>query len=1046
MLVATLACVGRVGWTRLNSACGPTAASRDPTRHTHTPMTLRTPRVRPGALGAVLALLLALLGAGPAFAQTGSIAGQIIDSDTGVPLPTATVVIVGRAGVGAATDLDGNYDFDVPAGRYTVQASFTGYIPQTAEAIVTAGNETILNFGLAPDLTGLEEVVVTGALSERSLSRSEVAVSRIDAAALTDIQQYSDVNQLLNGKVAGVSVQPSSGNVGGGIRFNVRGGGGLNGDGQPLIYIDGIRVDNAQFDGLGAGGQGIGALSGLAPDDIATIDVLKGPAAAALYGTDASNGVVIITTKRGTLGGGGNSPLPFQISYSGTTGVNQQQFEYDALTGGETFEDANEIFQDGGIMQHTIGVSGGSSAVRYFTQFDYRDEDGILSTNFQNRRNLRANFEAFPLPNLQLSATSSYNYNAVGQPQNDNNILGFLGNTLLRPVSYQFTASDAVRAIRSEYLTNQFLGSFEARYTPIPNLTLRAQAGLDASDARGDQTFPSNFVFSGRTNGERQVYTRANDQVSFLVNGRYQYRPTSDLNAATSVGVQGFDRRLRTFTFGIQDFATNLIEDAGAGAEYQFSGEFFNNLRQIGIIAEQSVDFQDTYFATVGFRNDYASTIGADAPSVVYPLARAAVRLDRFDAVPSLFSILKLRAAYGASGQLPDSFDPIAILYAAEVGGDGAGASPSQIGNEAIEPERVSEFETGLDLEIAERVGVEFSYYYQTANESIFGRQLAPSTGLVASSVPFNVGEISVQGLELAINATPYSSDIATIDLGIIASYTTNDVESVGVDEAGNPLPDLFDGFDVNVIKPGLPRSAFFVVPVNGATFNDQGVYTGVDTGVQTNDAGEALDSDCIADDNRCFFGIPYPKYNGSFTANLTLFQDFTVYALADWATGLSVYNNTDKFRSQFGNYTQRNELADQLGITTRRDADGNVTDAGDFPDLTPGSQEYTDAANDYARTDRRYPANFIRDADYIKLREVSVRYNLGRILSRTPGLDRVRTASLAFSARNVFQSSLYDGLDPEVNFNGARSLSRGQDFLTLQNPRQYYLTLSLGI
>ncbi len=1009
-------------------------------------MTFRTRSVRPGALGGVLALLLALLGAGPVLAQSGSIAGQIIDADTGVPLPTATVVIVGRAGVGAATDIDGNYDFEVPAGRYTVEASFIGYIPQVSEAIVTAGDETVLNFGLAPDLTGLEEVVVTGALSERSLSRSEVAVSRIDAAALTDIQQYSDVNQLLNGKVAGVSVQPSSGNVGGGIRFNVRGGGGLNGDGQPLIYVDGIRVDNAQFDGLGAGGQGIGALSGLAPDDIATIDVLKGPAAAALYGTDASNGVVIITTKRGTLGGGGNTPLPFQVTYSGSVGANQQQFDYTPETGGETFEDANAIFDDGGITQHTIGVSGGSSAVRYFTQFDYRDEDGILPTNFQNRRNLRANFEAFPLSNLQLSATSSYNYNAVGQPQNDNNILGFLGNTLLFPTSYQFTAEDAVRNIRSEYLTNQFLGSFEARYTPIQNLTLRAQAGLDASDTRGDQTFPPNFVYSGRTRGERQVYTRANDQISFLVNGRYQYRPTADLSAATSVGVQGFDQRRRTFSFNIQDFATNLLDDAGSGAQYQNSGEFFINLRQIGFIAEQSVDFQDTYFATVGFRNDYASTIGADAPSVVYPLARAAVRLDRFDAVPSLFSILKLRAAYGASGQLPDSFDPIAILYTGEVGGDGGAAAPLQIGNVAIEPERVSEFETGIDLEIAERVGIEFSYYYQTANESIFGRQLAPSTGLVASSVPFNVGEISVQGLELAINATPYSSDIATIDLGIIASYTTNNVESVGLDEDGESLPNLFDGFDVNVIKPDLPRSAFYVTPVNGATFNDQGVYTGVDSGVQTDDAGNALDADCNVEDDRCFRGIPYAKYNGSFTANLTLFQDFTIYALADWATGLSVFNNTDLFRSQFGNYVQRNELRDQLGLNTERDDAGNVTDAGDFPDLTPGTQEYTDAANAYARTDNRFDDNFVRQADFLKLREVSVRYNLGRILAQTPGLNRVRTASLAFSARNVFQTSLYDGLDPEVNFNGARSLSRGQDFLTLQNPRQYFLTLSLGI
>lgn len=992
------------------------------------------------------AAFVALLVAGSAYAQTGTIAGQIVDAQTGEPLPSATVVIAGQAGVGAATDVDGNYSFNVAPGAYTLVASFTGYVSDEAQVTVAAGGEVLQNFTLEPDLTGLEEVVVTGALSERSLSRSEVAVSRINAEELTDIVPYNDVAQLLNGKVAGVSVQPSSGNVGGGIRFNVRGGGGLNGDGQPLIYIDGIRIDNSQVVGFAVGGQGVGALSALSPEDIATIDVLKGPAAAALYGTDASNGVVLITTKKGTIGGGGNAAVPFQVTYSGVTGVNQQQFDYDALTGGETFEDANAIFEDGGIMQHTIGVSGGSPSVRYFTQFDYRDEDGIVFGNFQERRNLRGNFEAFPLPNLQLGVNTSYSFNTLGQPNNDNNILGYLGNVLLFPVSYQFTDSSAVRAISTVYRTNQFLGSVEARYTPVKRLSLRGQVGIDAADTRQDQTFPANFTYSGTTNGERDVYTRENDQISFLLDARYGYTPATGLNMTSAVGVQGFDRRLRTFFFGIQDFATSLITDAGAGSEYQSAGEFFNNLRQVGLIAEQSLDYNDTYFLTLGFRNDFASTIGLDAPDVLYPLARGAVRLDRFGAVPEFFSILKARAAYGESGQLPGSFDAIPILYSAEVGGDGAGATPELIGNASLQPERVREFETGLDMELADRIGIEFTYYTQQANKSIFGRSLAPSTGLVASTVPFNVGEISLQGIELAVNATAFSSRMASVDLGAILSYQTNEVQSVGSDDSGEPLPPLYDGFDVNVIKPGLPRAAFYVTPVNGALFDDDGVYAGVDAGVQVDEEGNPLDSDCNAEDDRCYRGIPYPKYNGSFTANVTLFRDFTVYALADWATGLSVFNNTDLFRAQFGNYTQRNDLADQLGLTTEVDDAGTVVDAGDFPDLEPGTQAYIDAANAYARTTNLYDDNFVRDADYLKLREITVRYNLGRILSRTQALNRVRTASLALSARNVFQTSVYDGLDPEVNFNGARSLSRGQDFLTLQNPRQFFVTLTVGI
>ena len=367
------------------------------------------------------------------------------------------------------------------------------------------------------------------------------------------------------------------------------------------------------------------------------------------------------------------------------------------------------------------------------------------------------------------------------------------------------------------------------------------------------------------------------------------------------------------------------------------------------------------------------------------------------------------------------------MLYTAEVGGDGAGAVPLSIGNTEIEPERVGEFEAGIDLEVADRLGVELTYYRQNARQSIFDTELAPSTGLVASNVPFNVGSITGQGVELAINTTPYTSRLASVDLGAIVNYATNEVEKT----VGDSQP-LFDGFDLNVIQPGLPRSAFYTQPVNGALFNEDGTYAGVDVGV-TEDT-----ENCSVEDDRCFFGIPYPEFNGSFTTNVRV-AGFTFYALADWATGLSVFNSTDAFRSSFGNYQQRNDLADQLGLTTTEG------DTGDFPDLTPGTDAYTDAANAYARTSGSFDANFIREADYIKLREISVKYNLAQFVARAPGLDRVRSASLAFAVRNIWQSSKYDGLDPEVNFTGARSLSRGQDFLTLQNPRVFYFTLQLG-
>lgn len=1002
--------------------------------------------------------LLALLGlmAGGASAQNATISGTVIGADSSEPLIGAAVQIVGQAR-GAATDLDGVYSLNVAPGSYRIQASYTGYEPQTVTVNVGAGQTIVQTFTLEPDLTGLDEVVITGALSSRSRATSEVAVSRIDAAALTEEVPYNDFSQLISGKVSGVSVQPASGNVGGGIRFNVRSGGGLNGDGQPLIYIDGVRISNAQFTGgvIGTGGQDVGALSDINPDDIESIDILKGPAAAALYGTNASNGVVLITTKSGQTGGIGAAP--FRVNYQYVTGANTQQTAYTERTAASSFEAANANFVDGGISQHTLGVSGGAPGVRYFAQFDTRNEDGIMPGNFQERRSLRANFEAFPLANLSFAANASYGFNTVGTPQNDNNLFGYLGNTLLSPRSYNFTDSLAIRAIDTRLRTNRFIGSFETRYNPIDNLALSATVGLDAADTRQDQTLPVGFNYSGVPGfGERDISTRENDQISFQVDARYSYEPVTGLDATTAVGVQGFDVRNRFFDFAIQNFATGLITDAGSGSDYQTSGEFFSNARQIGLLAEQSLSFNDTYFGAFGLRNDYASSIGDDAPSIVYPFARGAVRLDKFSTTPDLFTVFKLRAAYGESGQLPSSTDGIPILYVAEVGGDGAGASPASFGNPNIEPERISEFEVGADLEIADRVALEVTYYRQNASNSIFRQLIPPSTGQVGTR-PVNIGEITGQGVEFQLSSTVFSMQNASLELGAIFNYSDNKVNDIGDNQP------LFDGFDLNVIRAGvcvenpntlpsdcagtvtsgLPRSAFYATPVNGATFAADGSYSGIDSGITDAnraeyqariDSGECADFEGTSQD-RCFMGTPYAKYNGSFTANVTLFRDFTVYALADWSTGLKVFNNTALFQGLFGNNFERNQLRDQLGI--------GGTD--DITDLTPGTAEYNTAADAYARTSGSFDANFVEDADFLKLRELSVRYNLGRYIGEIPGFDRVRTASLAFAARNLFTTSKYSGIDPEVNFAGANSTSRGQDFLTLQNPRQFFLTLQLG-
>ena len=963
---------------------------------------------------------------GLALAQTGTITGTVIDSETGEPLP-GTNVIIPDLTLGAATDVDGSFTIeDVPVGTQTITASFVGYRAFETTTDVAEG-ENQLNIELQPDFTGLEEVVVTGIASSTSKARSEVAVSRVDAEQLTETNSYQDVSQLIGGKVAGLNVQPASGNVGGGIRFNVRGGGGLNGQGQPVIYVDGVRVDNDTIEGYGAGGQNISALADINPEDIADIEFLKGAASAAIYGTEGANGVVLITTKRGSIGQGSD----LRVRYKGAFGYNNQGRQFSADDYG-TAADANALFRDGGIQQHTLSFSGGSNQVSYFASIDNRREDGITVNNSGNRTTLRANFDAFPSEKVSLSASAGYTLNEIQRPENDNNIFGLLGNTLLLPTPYGFTDSLAVIGIEDIQRVNRFIGSMEGSYAPIRGLELGVTLGYDASDRRQDKVYPQNFSYSGTTNGERQSYFRRNNQFNANVNGRYRYNINEGLQATSIVGMQLIDVNERITFNTVQDFATELIEDIGSGSDLQEVDELFLNERQGGIYAQQELAYDNTYFVTGLLRRDFASAIGDQAASVLYPGIRGAVRLDQFEAVPSAFTLLKPRIAYGETGNLPSLLDAQSLRYEAIVTGAGGGAAVGTVGNVAILPERVREIEAGADIELFGQYGAEFTYYRTYSNDSIIEFDVAPSTGFFGDEAELNVGQVQAQGVELALTATPISSSRTQLDLGVTYAYQTSEVTDLG------GSPPIYDGFDLNVYREGLPRSAFYTPAVNGALFDEDGVYDGVD--VQQADPDVDSETNPDASFGRTFFGQPFPQHFGAFRANLRLFGGLEFYALVDYATGFQLFNNTKLFAARFGNYALRNELADQLFDET--DDDGNVV--REAP-LEPGTPEYIEAANAYARTNGNYDANFIEDGDYLKLREITLSYDFSSLIQRT-GVPSIRSFRVSLTGRNLLTSTKYSGPDPEVNFDGSRSLSRGQDFLTLQTPRTYTLTLSLGL
>lgn len=982
----------------------------------------------------VCALALMVLVPSLAWAQTATITGEVRDDESGEALPGANVVIA-ELNTGAASGADGSYTIsDVPAGSYTLEVTFVGYRDFSQEVDVSEGQTVTQNINLVPDYTGLDEVVVSGIASETSRARADVAVGRVNAEELTEGNTYQDVSQILGGKVAGVNVQPSSGNVGGGIRFNVRSGAGLNGDGQPVIYVDGVRIDNAEIEGeFGAGGQGVSALADLNPEDIASVDILKGPAGAAIYGTDGANGVVLIKTKSGAIGQNN-----FSASYKGTFGYNEAVGDYYSTDDYVSASDANAIFSRGPIQQHSVSARGGTEAVSYFAGVTQRNEEGHIASNFGDRTNMRANFQAFPTDNLQITANAGYTINDLRRPENDNNTRGFLGNTLLRPNSYVYLDSTAILDIEDRQRVNRFIGSLSASYNPIENLELSITAGYDGSNRRQDKSFPPNPAYGGIVGtGYRGIYTRINNQTNANADVSYGWDITPKLTSNTLVGGQILNVTRRISNQENATFPSALITDINAGDEIQEVDEEFLNERQGGIYLQEELAYDNTYFFTGVLRRDFATAVGDDAAAIFYPAIRGAVRLDQFDFVPSAFGLLKLRAGFGQNGILPELLDGQLVRYGATLSGFGPGAAIESVGDPEIVPERVTEFEIGTNLELLNRYVLDATYYRTQSTDSIVELEPAPSTGFGLNDVPRNVGGIQTQGLELALGVTPYRTRNNQVDFNFTYTYQTSEVTDLG------GAPPIFGGFDLNVIRdgdsdtPGLPRSAFY--PANvviGAQIDEEtGEYAGVEfaegiTGRDEND-------DFIREvGGRVAVGQPIPEHYGGLRVSVRLFRNLSISGLAEYALGHQAFNNTQLFASFFGNNAERNRLASQLGLADPMEG---------VAVLEPGTDAYVEAADAYALTDPNYDSNYIEDADYLKLREVSVRYDFSELINRS-GLANVRSLSMGVSGRNLLTFTGYTNGDPEVTFDGGRGLIRGQDFLTLPSPRQILFNVSVGI
>ena len=849
----------------------------------------RAPRLSGAALtmGAVLICP-------PVTAQQDMIRGTVLQQQTLQPVAGAQIVAVGTQ-ASAITDGGGRFTITGLAGtRITLEVIMVGY--RTAQQTVPVG-ATDVRILLAETAVELEGIVVTGTPGETRARTVGNAISQIQAEDRLQLKPVRDLQQLLKGAAPGVTVRTGQGNVGTGGVIRMRGVTSLSLSNQPLIYIDGIRVNNDFRSGPSIrGGRQTSRINDINPEEIESIEIIKGPAAATLYGTEASNGVIQIITKRGTEGAptwnltvkqganyfrdpSGRLPMNYSLGPNGEL-ISQDLYEEEIAAG-------RNPLQTGHSQGYDLSVRGGTEGIRYFASAAWDDTEGIVDYNWQKRLSARANIQIVPSENLSatvnvgvVSSETRYGQAASGwdlmgqftwgNPRSrDGRLRGFLRATPEAAATIQ-SFSEVLRATVGTTVD----------YRPFEWLNARMNVGLDMTDEENSILFPrhptgSAYFFGSRSLGEKNAERKAVRNATVDLGATADFDLTQAISSATSMGFQYFTKETEGLTGRGLVFPAPPVTTIG-GAAQTFSGESYVANKTVGVYVQERVGFNDRLFLTAAVRGDDNSAFGQNFDFVIYPKVSATwvVNEESFFNVPWV-NTLKLRGAWGQAGQQPDVFAAIRLYQPATGPGDSSILTPRTIGNPDLEPERGEELELGFDAALLDdRLGIDFTMYNQSRKNAIIGAPVPPSSGF--PGVRFvNVGQLDSWGIELGIEAQLIQQENVAWSLGV--NLGTNNSEVVDLGE----FSDLGAGFSGQIHRVGYPVSAYFMRRVVSADLDGAGNV--VSAMCEGQDGGSPVPCDGAP---RGFAGQPDPKLTGNINSSVSLFGNLRLSAEVDFQTG----------------------------------------------------------------------------------------------------------------------------------------------------------------
>ena len=851
----------------------------------------------------IAATIVAPLAAQTVPIATGIVRGQVKSADAGQPV-VGVQVFVPTTQIGTVTDENGRYVLrNVPVGSTKVQTRYVGYSSATQTTSVSATVEATLDFSLARSTIQLDQVVVTGtpgATEKRAIGN---AVASVDLASIVKTSPAPNITNLLKGRAAGVTTLSQGGSIGAGSAIRIRGAGSISLSNAPLIYVDGVRLDNTSGTALNAGVVGSSSrLDDINANDIESIEIIKGPAAATLYGTEASNGVVQIITKKGAAGVNTTTiQLRTGVNYladaahvfplnwytpAGGVPVSQNLVETEKAAG-------RDVFRTGQLQQVDLQADGGNQSARYFLSGSYLSNEGIYTNNYMHRFSTRANVNANLSPTLAVQGNLAFvqstnpsmpeaataNFGLVPMI-----VFGSPASITTRLRGFLRAPPEASETIDQTEDINRTTVGMSATFTPETWFTSRLNTGLDLVSQKNGLFFPfdPNGYFGALSTGNKAVYqyTRRNVSLDWAATGKYQ--APADILFATSVGVQFYDRTNTTVSGTSQNFPSPGLETLSSGA-VTTSGETFVENKTLGGYAQEEFSSKNRRFITVALRGDANSAFGDQYKPAYYPKVSGAWVLSEEGLhIPSVISQLRLRGAFGYSGLQPDALAAVRTYTPVAGTGGQAAILPASPGNGTIRPERSQETEIGFDADMfSGRAGIVFSYFRKRTNDAIVAVPSAPSTGFAGSEFK-NLGQVTNKGYEIEANVIPISRKNLQWSIGANLTHVTNIVNSLG----GSPTINTGQGFNTIMIKEGYPIGSFFAKKVLSA----DRTATNTATNVLCDDGtGKGI---ACASAPQVFLADPGPGYELSVHSSIRLGRGLTFSGNADGQFDTHLYSS----------------------------------------------------------------------------------------------------------------------------------------------------------